>query len=398
MGKKLKKENKKLNIKNIKDIKNIKINLPKIKFFDDFLVKIKEKTKDIYISFNMRIVICAVLFLALMGLSFLFLTKTLNVSEQKVITYQDVGALDYKVYLKENEFYEAPYLDKNMVYIASLIKNINVSVNYRFLIDNVSDMDFSYDIVGNLVISTDQGAKKLYQKEYILKSSKVTAKKNMTVYNITDNFNIDYDYYNSLANKFKSTFGVDASAHLEVYVKIKKKVTNELHELNLNETKQLQLTIPLSQKTLNISINDTGINSTNNKVDESKISVGNVVFAILCLVSFVGAVAAILKTLEMIFVLIPKTSKYEKYVKKILNEYDRLIVETPTELRLENKEVIVIKRFEELLDARDNLKRPIMYHKLNSQKCSFYIEKENTVYLLTVKAVDLEEKKEVKKK
>ena len=357
-----------------------------------FFRGIKEKTSSIYISFNARIALCALSFIVLIGLSFLFLVKSLNVSEEKVLTYQEVGSLDYKVYLKENQFYETPYLGKNMIYIASLIKNINVDLDYRFIIDNVSDMDFSYDIVGNLIISTAQGSSRLYEKEYVLKSSKLEAKEDTTIYNITDSFSIDYDYYNNLANSFKSTFGVDATSELQVYVRINKKINNEEFAVNLNDTKQMQLSIPLSQKTLDIKINDTGINSTNRAVNESETSVGNVVCGIISLILFVGSVAAILKTLELLFLLIPKNSKYDKYIKKLINEYDRLIVETPTEPRLENKEIIVIKRFEELLDARDNLKRPIMYHNLiNHQKSYFYIEKENTVYLLTIKAVDLED-------
>jgi len=86
-----------------------------------------------------------------------------------------------------------------------------------------------------------------------------------------------------------------------------------------------------------------------------------------------------------------KRNKYDKFVKKIITEYDRLIVETETKPRLENKEIIKIRKFEELLDARDNLKRPIMYHTVTKhQKCYFYIEKDNTIYLLIIKAVDLE--------
>ena len=76
-----------------------------------------------------------------------------------------------------------------------------------------------------------------------------------------------------------------------------------------------------------------------------------------------------------------------------------MIVETPTAPILENKEIIKIKRIEELLDARDNLKRPIMYHSLvEHQKCYFYIENQNTIYLLTIKETDLQQASENKKK
>ena len=47
-----------------------------------------------------------------------------------------------------------------------------------------------------------------------------------------------------------------------------------------------------------------------------------------------------------------------------------------------------------MLDARDNLKKPILYYNIvKHEKCYFYLENENTVYLLILKAVDIETEK-----
>lgn len=344
-----------------------------------------------YISYTARVVICAVCFLTCMLLSFLFLTKTLQVEEAKIVNYQENGSLDYKVYLKPNEFYEQEYLGKDMYYIASIIKNISVDINYQFMIEQPVDTNFSYQIVAKLSIAGDQGKNRLYEKEYILIDKKLQPVTGTTIQSIKENIVIDYDYYNDLANRFKSTFGVDAASDLALYVRINKSALNTSQEININEMSNMSLTIPLTQKTLNVQLNDTGINNTKSIVKESKVTFGNIFFGILCFVIFILAVAFILKTLELLFVLVPKKSKYDKYISKILNEYDRLIVETPTSPRTENKEIIKIKKFEELLDARDNLKRPIMHHTLvPHQKCYFYIESENIIYLLTIKATDLE--------
>lgn len=362
---------------------------------NDVLKDIQDKSKKIadkyYIGYTTRVVICAVCFFTCMLLSFFFLTKTLQVEEAKVVNYQEMGNLDYKVYLKPNEFYEQEYLGKGKYYIASIIKNITVDMSYQFLIEQPVDTNFSYQIVAKLSIAGDQGKNTLYEKEYILVDKKATPVTGTTMQSIKENVVIDYDYYNDLANRFKSTFGVDATSDLTLYMRVNKSALNSKEEINVNETSNMSLTIPLTQKTLNVQLNDTGINNTRSIVKESKVSFGNIFFGILCFVIFIIAVASILKTLELLFVLVPKKSKYDKYIGKILNEYDRLIVETPSDLRTENKEIIKIKRFEELLDARDNLKRPIMYHVLvPHQKCQFYIESENIVYLLTIKSPDLE--------
>ena len=89
-----------------------------------------------------------------------------------------------------------------------------------------------------------------------------------------------------------------------------------------------------------------------------------------------------------------KKTNYDKYINKILNEYDRLIVETTTAPNIQDKNIIKINKFEELLDVRDNLKLPIKYFVISKhQKCQFYIDHEEEIYILTIKEVDIEKTK-----
>lgn len=363
----------------------------KVEKTDD--LKTEKKYNKPYFSYSARIILCLVGFVALFSVSMLFLSKTFEKEAGRVASYRDTGKLDYKVYLKENDFYEEEYLDKNKNYIASLIKSINANFNYDFVINKASDMTFNYQIVGKLIISQSNGKDVLYEKEYVIKEGKAQTLEDKYTYNIKDNFSISYDYYNGLANKFKSTYGVDADSKLVVYVKISKNVKDD-DMVDIKDSKQMNLTIPLSQKTLEIAINDTGINNTQNIVEDEKVSLANIASGIAFLVCFVGGVAALMGFLELVIILKPKTNVYDKYVKKMLTEYDRLIVETPSEPKFNDKEIIKIKKFEELLDARDNLKRPIMYFSVvKHQKCYFYIQKDETIYLLTIKASDLEQQK-----
>ena len=87
-----------------------------------------------------------------------------------------------------------------------------------------------------------------------------------------------------------------------------------------------------------------------------------------------------------------KTS-YDKFVNKILKEYDRLVAETKSLPLFEKYNVMEINSFNELLDVRDNLKLPIMYYNVTAhQKAYFYIVYHDNLYLYTVKASDLSEK------
>ena len=148
------------------ETKNVKPVVKKQK--KDMLKEIQERSKKLadkyYVGYTTRVAICAVCFLVCMLLSFFFLTKTLQVEEAKVVNYQENGSLDYKVYLKPNEFYEQEYLGKGKYYIASIIKNITADVNYQFIIEQPVDTNFSYQIVAKLSIAGDQGKNTLYEK------------------------------------------------------------------------------------------------------------------------------------------------------------------------------------------------------------------------------------------
>lgn len=352
--------------------------------------RIKEKIKNMYFSYKQRVILYSVLFIFLLCLGLLFLYKTIDIKREKVIAYNEIGTLDYKVYLKENDFYQESYLEENMYYIASLIKNIDIDLNYNFEIDTNVDMSFDYDIIGKLVILEGQNKNKLYEREYELKTVEAATRENQKNNNIHDTLSIDYDYYNDLANKFKSTYGIDAASQLEIYININKNISKE-KDIDLKESKQMVMTIPLTQKTLDIKIDDTGIKNSNQMISKSKISFSNIIFGILFIIDFPILIYVLFKLMLLLLILKPKYSKYDKYIKKLLNEYDRLIVETPTEPILENKSIIKINKFEELLDVRDNIKRPIMHYNIvKHHKCYFYIEIGKTIYLLTIKASDLE--------
>ena len=78
-------------------------------------------------------------------------------------------------------------------------------------------------------------------------------------------------------------------------------------------------------------------------------------------------------------------------IKKILKEYDRLIVNTKTAPDTKGKKIVEVDSFDELLDVRDNLKLPIKYYIVEEHKESkFYINHEEELYLYVVISDDEE--------
>ena len=290
--------------------------------------------------------------------------------------------------MKQNDFYDNNYLGKDMVYVASLIDKIDVDFNYIFKIDEKSNIDFEYDIVGKLVISDKSKGKVFFEKEYILLENTHDSMTENGLHQIKKSVDIDYGKYNNLANQFRSKYGVDASCNLIVYLNIHEKSSSD-NKFVLNNNSDMSLTIPLSEKAINIIMDYNEVNRTSKLVRDKKFVITNYLYVVLGGICSILLIVSFVKFIKLLLSIREKVCKYDKYINRLLREYDRLIVETVSQPSLENKNVVKILKFQELLDVRDNLKLPIKYCVIkNHQECCFYISHEEEVYLYRVKNND----------
>ena len=355
--------------------------------------KIKHK---LYISYEMKIATNIVLTFLLILIGSYYLIKSINVLSVLNVNYREKSNLDYKVYLKNNEFYDSEYLGKGMSYVASLIDKITADFNYTFDIDKESSIDFDYDITAELVISDTTKNNILLKKDYTLLQSTKENMKNAKQHTINKTINIDYDYYNKIANKFKVSYGIDTKSDLNIYLNIHEKNT-ENNSFKLENKSVMALTIPLSQKSINITLDYKDINKTSQVIKNSEIIINNYIYLALGAALILIGILEFIHLINLLLLTKNKKTNYDKYINKILNEYDRLIVETTTAPNMQDKNIIKINRFNELLDVRDNLKLPIKYYVISKhQKCQFYIDHEEELYILTIKEVDIEKNDNIK--
>lgn len=350
-----------------------------------------ELKKTVYFGYNTRLLLNILICISFLGLGIFYLIESINFSKEESIRYKENSSLDYKVYLKENDFYDTPYLTKDMAYIASLIDTINIDFNYLFSIDTISNMDFSYGIYGKLIIADESGENTYFEKEYNLLNNKQVNMVESKSQEIKENISIDYGYYNRLANDFKMSYAIDTTSYLKVYLKIDKKNAEKETKFDLNDTDELAITIPLSEKAIQIKMDYMNLNETNQVLAQPEVAVEDMTVLVISIILFLVSIISFIKIIRLLSLLKVRSSNFDKYINKILSEYDRLVVETVSCPNLTDNNVIKIKKFEELLDVRDNLKLPIMYYLLvKHHKAYFYIKHNNDIFLLTVKAVDLE--------
>lgn len=352
--------------------------------------KKSKRKRGIYLGYYSRLIFNVILFLSLVVTSYIFINKSIVIQEAKNVSYEEHGNADYKVFLKDNIYYEDKYLDKNMSYIANLIDYISVDYNYKFKADTLFDGEYSYKIRADLEILNAENKTLFFTKKYDLIKEKTFTIENQNEYNIVENIKIDYDHYNSLANGFKSSYGVDTESNLIVYLDIYRNIDqNSINNPNINGKGTIKLTIPLSEKAINIKMDSMEINNKNVITSLDDYYLEDIKYLIIGIISLIVSLYLFIKIVKRLSRLSISPTDYDKTLKKILNQYDRLIVTTSSMPNLEKNNIIKLKEFVELLDAKDNLHKPIFFIEVTPhQKAYFFIQDDDKIILFTLKNID----------
>lgn len=352
--------------------------------------KKSKRKRGIYLGYYSRLIFNVILFLSLVVTSYIFINKSIVIQEAKNVSYEEHGNADYKVFLKDNIYYEDKYLDKNMSYIANLIDYISVDYNYNFKADTLFDGEYSYKIRADLEILNAENKTLFFTKKYDLIKEKTFTIENQNEYNIVENIKIDYDHYNSLANGFKSSYGVDTESNLIIYLDIYRNIDqNSINNPNINGNGTIKLTIPLSEKAINIKMDSMEINNKNVITSLDDYYLEDIKYLIIGIISLIVSLYLFIKIVKRLSRLSISPTDYDKTLKKILNQYDRLIVTTSSMPNLEKNNIIKLKEFVELLDAKDNLHKPIFFIEVTPhQKAYFFIQDDDKIILYTLKNID----------
>lgn len=351
-----------------------------------------DKIRNISISYIQKLIIYIFIFLICIFISLICLANIFYIKSPINTKVNTNSSIDYKVYLKENNFYEEEYISKNNsttdIFLAKIIDKIDIDFNYQIKTTKKIDIEYEYSIKAILTISpVDNTNKTYYSKTYTLLENATKEQKNQTN-NIHELISIDYDYYRQLANQFKSTLGVETSNLLTIYMSINKKSNDSL--LNGDKNDSLIVKIPLTNKDVDIKLEYQDINKTGTLVEHFNGINMNVLIMIISIIFLLIALHYSIKIIRHININNTKNLKYEKYIKRIKKDYSRLIIETSNRPNTEGKEIIRLNSFEDLLDVRDSIKLPInKYTTAKNQKNIFYFYDKNKVYMYSIKESDI---------
>ena len=318
--------------------------------------KIRKSTK--YFS----IIIAIVLFVT----SFSSLVNNLSKENQKVKTkqiysYTNKFNYDYKVNLKQNKYIKQTNdNDKTLAYVTDLIDNTDLMINYEYIADKESDLQYTYNIVGRMqiVYTKDGEEQKIWDEEETLLEETQSQIKDKKI-TIREKLNLDLKDKNELLNQFKQQMGMTIDAKYTITLKVDIKTNVEQKDIQDNYTSAIQL--DLAEKT-------TKITGDNDKEDSEYISkeykvngAKNVIIIILDI---------ILLGISIILIRYATRSRTANRVKnefrielnRILKICQDKIVQVSTRPNDSAESVVLVKDFGEIIKLSEELFKPILYY------------------------------------
>ena len=354
-----------------------------------------KKNGRIYLGYSTRLLLHVFVSVVLFVLCIFYFINGVKFKTNYNLDYDIKPNIKYQVNLKDNSYYKEKQLKEDMQYITDLIDYINVDFNYKMVTSKKSTYNYKYNITADIVVTDRNNTEKiLYKDSEVLKEDVIVDNHEDTNVNILENLKIDYQKYNSLVNSFKSKYTVSASSNLVITMHVESDVKNSNVDNDIKDNEDLKITIPLSEQTINIlkDYNAKGISGTVSKY--SYIKIVNIYCALISVVLLVLDVISLLSLIKFIKKTYRKNSTYTKKINKIMKEYDRIIVKLSKMPDLTNYEIIEISSFDELLDAKQNLDKPILHIEVHkNQKSYFLIFSDAQAYRYVLKEADLEDEK-----
>ncbi len=309
-----------------------------------------------------------VLIFLLMVVGYLLYNYSRNINKEIAVNYNEKSNIDYKVYLKENSFFETPYLEKNRTYIASLIDYILIDFDYAFDVDASIKGNYSYYIKGTISANKSNSKDNYWSKDYILSEKTTKYYSNTKKVNINSEAKVNYQLYNNLLNDFKSQYGVTMDGVLTVSLIIENDIENDLIDREIEKTSSVELNIPLTTLTVEVPIKTSELNNHGSLLNKT-VQENVLFYTVIKYLGYSCFVISFLVFIKLIHIIIFKSKfedKYDKTLSKILKTYDNIIVNAKNLPDMDGLKIVSVMSFNELIDAQGEVRQPINYISLRS--------------------------------
>lgn len=338
---------------------------------------------------NSKLIILVIYVIIFISLSVLIIYKGLDIIKTRDIEYVNNSKINYLVYLKENNYFSKPYLEQGEKYIASLIDKINIKYNYNLSSDEVMSGDYNYHLAATLVVTEKDKDDVLWESDYDLTNEEVVNFENQKSIEINKEVNINYDYYNDIVSSFKKDYGVAVDANLLVKLIVNTNLDYDSDSFTIKE--EPLVNIPLSEQTIEIDIKVVENDVNTKTITYTKYPTLNYALIILGIVFLIIYLILGIKVLKKIIKAVKTRDKYDIYLRKIFSNYDQIIISASRLPDLSNVDILDVSNFEELVDAQNEIHKPIIFVEEKKGKMAvFTLIDDAHAYTYTVKSSDFE--------
>ena len=337
-----------------------------------------------HFGFEKRVILMGSLTVISFVLAIIFCYQAINYSDIDNVSYSERSSITYSVCLHDNDYYKGQCQSSGMQYISTLTKSIPIVFNYNINYSSAVNYKLDYYILGKTIIyDRDDASKVLYRDDKLL-SERKSVEGTDVIAKLNTKIDVAFKEKNDFVNGYKSKYALNSLASYDVVLYV---------DDGKGPREVASVSIPLSMQTFGISEETVANDDQLVSMEKAGLASINTVFGLVGGVFGIIGAVILVKLIKLIYVTIDGGSPYEKKLNQILAEYDRVIVMSKSEYKINpDKQFIKLDSFFELLDARDTLEKPIIYDRVNSVKSYFYVEDDERIYRYAMKESDFEKK------
>lgn len=311
------------------------------------------------------------------------------------IEYTESSNVDYKVYYEENDFFKDEYVGKDQSYIASLIEKIVADFKYEINMASSTVLyKYTYSIDTQLEIFDNEFKKPIYNPVEVLVEETTYQQSSSEKLVINEQIEIDYNEYNDIANQFVKEFEL-SRVDCNIIVKMHINVVSTCDDFaeNANDNYTVTLSIPLTNKTTDVTFTSS-IPAESNKILACSNAAANTQnFKVLTIVGCILDVLLVIGLFVFLWLTRDQNTDYNSKVNRIVKNYKSYIQQIFTAFDDSEYQTLKIGTINELLEIRDTLQRPILFHENEDKTCAkFFIFTDNKIiYLFQIDLLGYEE-------
>ncbi len=301
--------------------------------------------------------------LIVFSVSMFLFAKTANIVENVIETYSINSKIDYKVYLFENDYIKAEYMQEGKAYISNLVSKIEADFDYDIKTSEKFDSEYEYNIYAVATVAHESSGKELWTKRIDLVNNVKLDVINKNELKIEADVDLPYNLLNTTVKSFKNQHNIPIKAYVDL----------ELMIIDKNERKQVAktgLSVDLYEDIFEVSEVKTGEFEEN--IIEEEIPNRSLIFVLFCIMLTSG-----LYTAFMIYLIIEysinKKTYYSKAIYTILKNYGDIVAEVVKPIDVSNLNIIDVKNFDQMLDVEEELRIPIMFFETVKNKEGWFV-------------------------